>query len=184
MPCGQSFKDDIWLSFRNDICTLSLKWYMTVSSKEATALSIILKWYIYYRFEMTFRKKTVFCTPLACSECLPIESWPNSIGKHPAEKIVCYLFEMIYDFHFEMSDSDHNRFEMTNDYPFKMSNTVLCSFRYDIWLSFRNDRAKFSYRGLFSSGKTPCILVTKITPNPHIFVHRFFRSDCPLAAWK
>ena len=37
-------------------------------------------------------KETVFCTPLACSECLPIESWPNSIGKHPAEKIVCWSF--------------------------------------------------------------------------------------------
>ena len=60
----------------------------------------------------------------------------------------------------------------------------LLSFRDDLWLSFRNDRAKFSYRGLFSSGKTPCILVTKITHNPHVFVHRFFRSDCPLAAWK
>ena len=37
-------------------------------------------------------KETVFCTPLACSECLPIESWPNSIGKHPAEKIACLSF--------------------------------------------------------------------------------------------
>ena len=153
---------------------------------------ILSKWYMYSLFEMIYdclfersdsalnhfemiyqlsfwndiSKETVFCTPLACSECLPIESWPNSIGKHPAEKESVNPFEMIYDFHFEMS------------------NTVLCSFRYDIWLSFRNDRAKFSYRGLFSSGKTPCILVTKITPNPHIFVHRFFRSDCPLAAWK
>ena len=100
------------------------RWSMTFISKWATATTIILKWYIYYSFEMT------------------------------------------------------------NDYLFKMSNTVLCSFRYDIWLSFRNDRAKFSYRGLFSSGKTPCILVTKSTPKPYIFVHRFFRSDCPLAAWK
>ena len=31
-------------------------------------------------------------------------------------------FEMLYDYHFEM----------TNVYPFKMSNAVLCSFRYDI----------------------------------------------------
>ena len=153
---------------------------------------ILSKWYMYSLFEMIYdclfersdsalnhfemiyqlslwndiSKETVFCTPLACSECLPIESWPNSIGKHPAEKESVNPFEMIYDFHFEMS------------------NTVLCSFRYDIWLSFRNDRAKFSYRGLFSSGKTPCFLVTKMPPNPYIFVHRFFRSDCPLAAWK
>lgn len=45
-----------------------------------------------YLIEMIFRKQTVFCTPAACSECLPIESWPNSIGKHPAEKIVCWSF--------------------------------------------------------------------------------------------
>ena len=153
---------------------------------------ILSKWYMYSLFEMIYdclfersdsalnhfemiyqllfwndiSKETVFCTPLACSECLPIESWPNSIGKHPAEKGSVNPFEMIYDFHFEMSDSDHNRFEMI------------------YLLSFRNDHAKFSYRGLFSSGKTPCILVTKITPKPHVFVHRFFRSDCPLAAWK
>ena len=111
-------------------------------------------------------KETVRCTPLACSECLPIESWPNSIGKHPAEKIVCYPFEMIYDFHFEMSGA------------------VLYSFRYDIWLSFRNDRAKFSYTKPFSSTAGSQILVTKMPPKTHIFVHRFFRSDCPLAAWK
>ena len=65
-----------------------------------------------YLIEMIFRKQTVFCTPAACSECLPIESWPNSIGKHPAEKESVNPFKMIYDFHFEMSDSDHNRFEM------------------------------------------------------------------------
>ena len=45
-----------------------------------------------YLIEMIFRKQTVFCTPAACSEFLSIESWPNSIGKHPAEKIVCLSF--------------------------------------------------------------------------------------------
>ena len=108
-----------------------------------------------YLIEMIFRKQTVFCTPAACSEFLSIESWPNSIGKHPAEKESVNPFEMIYDFHFEMSNSDHNRFEMTNDYPFKMSDTVLCSFRYDIWLSFRNDGAKiFVQRIIFVSENT------------------------------
>ena len=68
--------------------------------------------------------------------------------------------------------------------PFEMSGAVLYSFRYDIWLSFRNDGAKFSYRESFSSARAPKILVTKMPPKPHIFVHRFFRSDCPLAAWK
>ena len=131
MPCGQSFKDDIWLSFRNDICTLSLKWYMTVSSKGATAPLNHFEMIYLLSLWNDISKETVFCTPLACSECLPIESWPNSIGKHPAEKIVCYLFEM------------------TNDYPFKMSNTVLCSFRYDIWLSFRNDGAKIFVQRMF-----------------------------------
>ena len=75
-------------------------------------------------------KETVFCTPLACSECLPIESWPNSIGKHPAEKESVNPFEMIYDFHFEMSDSDHNHFEMI----------YLLSFWNDKWLSFQNEQ--------------------------------------------
>ena len=103
---------------------LSLKWYMTVFSKEATAPSILLKWYMYYPFEMT------------------------------------------------------------NDYPFKMSNTVLCSFRYDIWLSFRNDRAKFSYTKPFSSTAGSQILVTKIPLKPHIFVQRFFRSALSLRCVK
>ena len=129
-------------------------------------------------------KETVFCTPLACSECLPIESWPNSIGKHPAEKEFVNPFEMLYDFHLKWATATTIVLKWYIYCRFEMSNTVLCSFRYDRWLSFRNDRAKFSYRGLFSSGKTPCILVTKMPPEPHVFVHRFFRSDCPLAAWK
>ena len=45
-----------------------------------------------YLSEMIFRKQTVFCTPAACSEFLSIESWPNSIDKNPAEKIVCLSF--------------------------------------------------------------------------------------------
>ena len=90
---------------------------------------ILSKWYMYSLFEMIYdclfersdsalnhfemiyllslwndiSKETVFCTPLACSECLLIESWPNSIGKHPAEKEPVNPFEMIYDCHFEMT---------------------------------------------------------------------------------
>ena len=131
-----------------------------------------------------FSKETVFCTPLACSECLPIESWPNSIGKHPAEKSLLILSRWSMTFISKWAAANTIVLKWYIYCRFEMSNTVLCPFRYDIWLSFRNDRAKFSYRELFSLGKTPCILVTKMPPKPHIFVHRFFRSDCPLAAWK
>ena len=76
-------------------------------------------------------KETVFCTPWACSECLPIESWPNSIGKHPAKKESVNPFEMIYDFHFEMSESDHNRFEMI--YLLSFRNEQYSSVFISIW---------------------------------------------------
>ena len=121
MPCGQSFKDDIWLSFRNDICTLSLKWYMTVSSKGATAPSIILKWYINYRFEMTFRKKLSFArlgrVPSVCllnpdqiqSVCTRLKKsllifsrWSMTFVSKWAAAF-CVRFDMIYDCHFEMT---------------------------------------------------------------------------------
>ena len=149
----QSFWNALWLSLRNDIskanfplhacgvfqvlvdwilpkfnrqelgwkivCQSFSRWSMTILLKWATAITIVLKWYIYCPFEMT------------------------------------------------------------NDYPFKMSGAVLYLFRYDIWLSFRYDGAKFSSRELFSSARTPKILVTKMTPKPYIFVHRFFRSICP-----
>ena len=59
---------------------------------------------------------------------------------------------MIYDCLFERSDSALNRFEMLYDYRFEMSGAVLYSFRYDIWLSFRNDGAKiFVQRIIFVS---------------------------------
>ena len=96
--------------WKNSLLILS-RWSMTFISKWATATTIVLKWYIYCRFEM--------------------------------------------------------------------SNTVLCSFRYDIWLSFRNDGAKFSYRELFSSGNMPCILVTKITPEPTFSYTDFFAATVP-----
>ena len=87
-----------------------------------------------YLIEMIFQKATFLCTPAACSEFLSIESWPNSIGKNPAEKKSVDPFEMIYDYRFEMSGA------------------VLYSFRYDIWLSFRNDGAKiFVQRIIFVS---------------------------------
>ena len=106
----QSFWNALWLSHRNDISkancllhacgvfrlknSLSIlsRWSMTIVSKWATAITIVLKWYIYCPFEMT------------------------------------------------------------NDYPFERSGAVLYSFRYDIWLSFRNDGAKiFVQRMLFVS---------------------------------
>ena len=112
-----------------------------------------------YLIEMIFRKQTVFCTPAACSECLPIESWPNSIGKHPAEKNSLFVFSRWYmTFVSKWATAIttvlkwymHCHFEMTNDYPFKMSNAVLYSFRYDLWLSFRNDGAKiFVHKNIF-----------------------------------
>ena len=122
MPCGQSFKDDIWLSFRNDICTLSLKWYMTVSSKGATALSVFLKWY----FERN-------CLLHAYGVFRVLADWilPKFNRQELGWKKVCYPFEMIYDFHFEMSDSDHNRFEMI--YLLSFRNEQYSSVFISIW---------------------------------------------------
>ena len=92
-------------------------------------------------------KETVLCKPLACSECLPIESWPNSIGKHPAEKSLLIL----------------SRWSMTfiSKWPRKI----------------------FVQRIIFVR-KNALLSRDENHPWTHIFVHRFFRSDCPLAAWK
>ena len=49
---------------------------------------------------------------------------------------------------------------------------------------FEMTAQKSSYRESFSSITVSQFLVTKMPPKPHIFVHRFFRGDCPLAAWK
>ena len=56
---------------------------------------------------------------------------------------------MIYDCLFEMNESALNPFEMIYDYRFEMSGAVLCSFRYDIWLSFRYDGAKIFVQRIF-----------------------------------
>ena len=146
-----SFRYDKWLSLRNEydlhfemrICTCVIQPF--------GSLQVVIRFSEWQA---------------AGSRIRQLQTSESRCQNYPFEMINDCLFEMIYDFHFEMSDSDHNHFEMM------------------YVLSFRNDRAKFSYRGLFSSGKTPCILVTKIPPEPHVFVHRFFRSDCPLAAWK
>ena len=137
---------------------LSLKWYMTVSSKEATAPSILLKWY----FESKLSFARLRRVPSSCrlnpdqiqsartrlkNSLLILSRWSMTIVSKWAAQF-CIRFDMIYDCHFEMTAQ------------------------------------KFSYRESFSSARTPKILMTKMPPKPHIFVHRFFRSDCPLAAWK
>lgn len=68
------------------------------------------------------------------------------------------LFEMLYDFLFEMSDSDLNRFEII------------------YVLSFRNDAQKFSYAKLFSSGDDSHILVTKMTSKSAFSYTDFFAA--------
>ena len=138
---------------------------------------ILSKWYMYSLFEMIYdclfersdsalnhfemiyllslwndiSKETVFCTPWACSECLPIESWPNSIGKHPAEKnSLLILSRWSMTFISKWATATTIVLKWYIYCLFEMSNTVLCSFRYDIWLSFRNDGAKiFAQRIIF-----------------------------------
>ena len=80
---------------------------------------------------------------------------------------------------------------------------IVCrSFRDDLWLSFRNERhssvfVSIWYMTVISKWRRKIfvqriIFVRRIFPHSrdenapptHIFVHRFFRSDCPLAAWK
>ena len=121
MPCGQSFKDDIWLSLRNDICTLSLKWYMTVSSKEATAPSILSKcsmtispkWYFERQLPFArLRRVPSVCqlnpdqiqsarTRLKNSLSIFLRWSMTIVSKWAAQ--FCIHFDMIYDCHFEMT---------------------------------------------------------------------------------
>lgn len=90
------------------------------------------------------------------------------------DMIYGYNFEMIFwkyfhskkdcaDRHFEITFflrlDQHNlqndfyviHFEMINDFHFEMSKAFLFSFWNALWLSFRNEGAKFSYTKLFSS---------------------------------
>ena len=124
-------------------------------------------------------KETVFCTPWACSECLPIESWPNSIGKHPAKKESVNPFEMIYDFHFEMSESDHNRFEMI--YLLSFRNEQYSSVFISIWymtVISKWPRKIFVQRIIFVR-KTPRVLVTKMLLIPIFSYTDFFAATVP-----
>ena len=146
-----------------------------------------------YLIEMIFRKQTVFCTPAACSEYLPIESWPNSIGKHPAEKIVCLSFRD--DIWLSFRNERQRSRSFWNDIStvlLKWQMIILSKWaiqfciRFDMIYDchFEMTAQNFSYRESFSSARTPKILVTKMPLKTYIFVHRFFRGDCPLAAWK
>ena len=145
---------------------LSLKWYMTVSSKWAKAPSILLRWSMTISPKSYFESKLPFArlrrVPGSCrlnsdqiqsartrlkNSLLILSRWSMTIVSKWAAQF-CIRFDMIYDCHFEMTAQ------------------------------------KFSYRKSFSSITVSQILVTKMPPKPHIFVHRFFRSDCPLAAWK
>ena len=145
---------------------LYLKWYMTVSSKEATAPSVLSKCSMTISLKWYFESKLSFArlrrVPSSCrlnpnqiqsartrlKNSLSILSRCSMIIVSKWVAQFCIRFDMIYDCHFEMTAQ------------------------------------KFSYRESFSSARIPKILVTKMPCKPHIFVHRFFRSDCPLAVWK
>ena len=71
----------------------------------------------------------------------------------------------------------------------------LLSFRDDLWLSFRNERQRpqsfwndistvVSKWAIQFCVHFDMIYDCRFEMTAQIFVHRFFRSDCPLAAWK
>ena len=133
-----------------------------------------------YLIEMIFRKQTVFCTPAACSECLPIESWPNSIGKHPAEKIACLSFRD--DIWLSFRNERQRSRSFWNDISTVLSKWAeqFC-IRFDMIYDchFEMTAQKFSYRESFSSARTPKILVTKI-PLKSVFSYTdFFAATVP-----
>ena len=168
MPCGQSFWNDIWLSLRkerqrpqsfwNDISTIALKWHFERNCLlHAYGVFRVFAYWILTKFNrqtpgwknslLSFRDDLWLSFR---NERQRPQSFWNDISTVVSKWAtqLCVHFDMIYDCHFEMTAQ------------------------------------KFSYRECFSSARTPKILVTKMPPKPHIFVHRFFRSDCPLAAWK
>ena len=108
-----------------------------------------------YNFEMIFWKYFHFLKRLC---------WPSfwnyylfEIRSAQSLKAILYAphFEMIYDFHFEMSKA------------------FLFSFWNALWLSFRNEGAKFSYTKLFSSGE-PQIFYWRKYPIIYIFSYTAF----------
>ena len=133
-----------------------------------------------YLIEMIFRKQTVFCTPAACSECLPIESWPNSIGKHPAEKIVCLSFRD------DIWLSFRNERQLPQSFWNDIS-TVLSKWAAQFCIHFdmiydchfEMTAQKFSYRESFSSITVNQILVTKMPPKPIFSYTDFFAATVP-----
>jgi len=130
-------------------------------------------------------KETVFCTPLACSECLPIESWPNSIGKHPAEKNSLLSFRD--DLWLSFRNERQRPQSFWNDVCTVFSKwAIQFCVHFDMIYDchFEMTAQNFRTEDYFRQEKRPVFSWRKCPPKPHIFVHRFFRSDCPLAAWK
>ena len=151
---------------------LSLKWYMTVSSKGATAPSILLKWY----FERQLSFARLRRVPSSCrlnsdqiqsantrlkNSLLILLRWSMTIVSKWAAQF-CIRFDMIYDFRFEMSDSYLNRFEMI----------YLLSFRNERRKNFRTEN-HFRQRGYlkFSWRKRPL--------NPIFSYTDFFAATVP-----
>ena len=145
---------------------LSLKWYMTVSSKGAKEPLILSKCSMIISPKWYFESKLSFAR---------LRRVPSS----------CRL------------NSDQIQSART-----RLKIIVRKSFWDDLWLSFRNERrgsvfVSIWYMTVISKWRRK-IFVHRIifvsegglkprdenAPLTHIFVHRFFRSDCPLAAWK
>ena len=121
-------------------------------------LPIFLKWY----FEITFIPLKKDCADR------PFEITFFSIsGQHNLLKDFLYSrFEMIYDFHFEMSKG----------VPFTFWN--------DLWLSFWNEGAKFSSIELFSSEETQIFYWRKCTYYYYFRTQLFTQGLVPILALK
>ena len=65
------------------------------------------------------------------------------------------------------------RFDMIYDFHFEMSKALMFTFWNALWLSFRNEGAKFSYTKLFSSGE-PQIFYWRKYPIIYIFSYTVF----------
>ena len=140
---------------------LSLKWYMTVSSKGATAPSIFLKCSMTISPKWYFESKLSFArlrrVPSSCrlnsdqiqsartrlkNSLLILSRWSMTIVSKWAAQF-CIRFDMIYDCHFEMTAQ------------------------------------KFSYKKSFSSITVSQILVTKMLPQPIFSYTDFFAATVP-----
>ena len=129
---------DWCLSFRNDILPIFLKWY----------------------FEITF-------IPSKKGLC-----WP-SVRKH---------------FHFEFGSAqslkaifDAPRFEMIYDFHFEMSKALMFTFWNALWLSFWNEGEKISYTKLFSSEDDKTFYWRKYIYYYYFRTQFFTQCSCPYA---